>query len=182
MRGRKKLVEAHVEAFLSDACPLIRRFYKKVAEAAMGRPILDIPCGSGRNAFPLAALGCTVICADNDLTRLHSPNRLASRLIPQQLDLIADAWPFKRASAGGIVNVHFLLLPLFLHFENSLARGSYLLLETVPGRGGNYLQLPKAGELRSLLKGSFELEFYKEIKTGPQGCDAVAVRLLARRL
>jgi hypothetical protein len=46
---------------------------------------------------------------------------------------------------------------------------------------GNYLQLPKAGELRSLLKEAFELEFYKERKVGPQKCGAVAVQLLARR-
>ena len=37
------------------------------------------------------------------------------------------------------------------------------------------------GELRSLLKDAFELEFYKERKVGPQGCGAVVVQLLARR-
>jgi SAM-dependent methyltransferase len=182
MRGHSKPAASTGEAFLLDACPLIRRFCTKVAEAAVSKPILDIACGTGRNAFPLAAQGCTVICADNDLTRFHSPKGMAGQLIPRQLDLVADAWPFERSSAGGIVNVHFLLIRLFPHFESSLAQGGYLLLETVPGCGGNYLQLPKQGELRSLLKGAFELEFYKERKVGPQGCGAVAVQLLARKI
>jgi SAM-dependent methyltransferase len=181
MRGSSKPAESNTEALLLNACPLIRKFWTKVAEAAMGKPILDIACGSGRNALPLVAQGCTVICADNDLTRLRSPNGMAGRLIPRQLDLVADAWPFDRSSIGGIVNVHFLLTRLFPHFESSLSSGGYLLLETVPGCGGNYMQLPKAGELRSLLKEAFGLEFYKERKVGPEKCGAVAVQLLARR-
>jgi SAM-dependent methyltransferase len=181
MRGSSKPADSHAEALLLDACPLIRKFSTKVAEAAMGKPILDIACGSGRNALPLVAQGCTVICADNDLTRLRSPNGMAGHLIPRQLDLVADAWPFERSSIGGIVNVHFLVIRLFPHFESSLSPGGYLLLETVPGCGGNYLQLPKTGELRSLLKEGFGLEFYKERKVGPQEYGAVAVQLLARR-
>ena len=181
MRGSSKPAESTAEALFLHACPLIRKFCTKVAEAAMGKPILDIACGSGRNALPLVAQGVTVICADNDLTRLRSPNGMAGQLIPRQLDLVADAWPFAKSSIGGIVNVHFLLIRLFPHFESSLSPGGYLLLETVPGYGGNYLQLPKAGELRSLVKEAFELEFYKERKVGPQKCEAVAVQLLARR-
>src|SRR5258708_2967472 len=125
MRGYSEPTESTVEAFLLHACPLIRRFCTRVAEAAMGKPILDIASGSGRNAFPLAAQGCAVICADNDLTRLRSPEGLAGQLIPRQLDLVADAWPFERSSAGGIINVHFLLITLFPHFESSLSRGGY---------------------------------------------------------
>lgn len=181
MRGSSKPGASNAEALLLHACPLIRKFCTKVAEAAKGKPILDVACGSGRNAFPLVQRGCTVICADNDLTRLRSPKRMAGQLIRRQLDLVVDAWPFEKSSLGGIVNVHFLLIPLFPYFESSLSPGGYLLLETVPGCGGNYLQLPKAGELRSLLKEPFELEFYKERKVGPQKCEAVAVQLLARR-
>jgi SAM-dependent methyltransferase len=178
----RKATDSTQEALLLDACPLIRRFCAKVADAAMGKPILDIACGTGRNAFPLAALGCTVICADNDLSRFSSPKGMAKRLILRPLDLIVDAWPFKRSSAGGIVNIHFLLPSLFPYFKSSLLPGAYLLLETVPGCGRNYLELPKEGQLRSLLKGSFDLEFYKERSVGPQGCGAVAVQLLARKI
>jgi hypothetical protein len=82
---------------------------------------------------------------------------------------------------GGIINVHFLLPALFPFCESSLSPGGYLLLETVPGCGGNYLELPKAGGIRSALGKAFDFEFYKEGKVGPRGYDAVTVQLLARR-
>jgi hypothetical protein len=97
------------------------------------------------------------------------------------MDLFTDPWPFGVSRAGGIVNVHFLLPSLFPSFESSITPGGYLLLETVPGCGGNYLQLPKAGELRAALERSFDLEFYKERKVGPVSFDAVTVQLLGRR-
>src|ERR1017187_7703007 len=82
---------------------------------------------------------------------------------------------------GGIINVHFLLPALFPFCEQSLSPGGYLLLETVPGCGGNYLELPKANELRSALEMLFELEFYRERKVGPVACDAVTVQVLAKK-
>jgi SAM-dependent methyltransferase len=182
MRGRSKAAESQNDAFLLHACPLIRKFYTRMADAAMGKPILDIACGSGRNAFPLAAHGCTVICADNDLTRFHLPKNLKGHLIPRQLDFVTGTWPFAPSSAGGILSVHFLLPTLLPHFEESLSPGAYLLLETVPGCGGNYLQLPRKGQLRYLLEDSFDLEFYKERNVGPHECGAVAVQLFARRI
>ncbi len=66
-------------------------------------------------------------------------------------------------------------------FERSLSPGGYLLLETVPGCGGNYQELPKTGALRSALENAFELEFYQERKVGPIGYDAVTVRVLAKK-
>lgn len=182
MQGRKKATPLKDEAFLLNACPLIRKFHAKMAEAAKSKPILDIACGSGRNAFPVAAHGCTVICADNDLTRFHPPKGLKGTLISQQVDFLDDPWPFPPKSAGGIVSVHFLPGILLPHFEETLSPGGYLLLETVPGCGGNYLQSPREGQLRFLLEDSFDLEFYKERAIGPKGCGAVAVKLFARRI
>jgi hypothetical protein len=97
------------------------------------------------------------------------------------MDLVKERWPFPASVAGGIVNVHFLLPALFPRFERSLSSGGYLLLETVPGCGGNYLELPKAGELKFAFGKTFEFEFYQERKVGPPGWDAVTVRMLARR-
>ena len=170
--------------------PLVRQFAAKIADAALGKPVLDVACGSGRNALVLAQLGCKVVCVDRDLTALkahvvrlrHTELRKAfARLSLQQLDLVKDPWPFGASVAGGIINVHFLLPELFLCFERSLSPGGYLLLETVPGCGGNYLELPKAGALRSALESVFELEFYQERKVGPSGHDAVTVRMLAKK-
>lgn len=181
MCSSKRVGQSNAETVLADACPLIKKFHTQMVKAAMGKPILDVACGTGRNALPLLALGCTVICTDNDLTRLRPADGMPGALIRRQLDLVTDSWPFERSSVGGIVNVHFLLMRLFPYFESSLSSGGYLLLETVPGCGGNYLQLPKVGELRSLLEGAFRLEFYKERTVGPRECGAVAVQLLARR-
>jgi hypothetical protein len=71
---------------------------------------------------------------------------------------------------------------LFPFFEDSLSPGGCLLFETVPGCGGNYLELPKAGQLKGLLGKAFDIEYYKEAKVGPADYDAVTVRLLASRL
>ena len=46
-------------------------------------------------------------------------------------------------------------------------------METIPAHGGNYVELPRAGELRSALQHAFDFEFYKERKTGPHNYDAV---------
>jgi len=97
------------------------------------------------------------------------------------MDLAHDPWPFGPGTAGAIINVHFLLPALFPLFQSSLIPGGYLLIETVPAHGGNYLELPRAGELRSALQGAFDFEFYKERKAGPGNYDAVTVQLLAKR-
>ncbi len=98
--------------------PLVRRFAQKMADAAAGKPVLDVACGSGRNALALAQLGCTVICVDRDLTTLQAHvvrlrrtelRKAFSKLSLQQLDLVKDPWPFSASVAGGIINIHFLL-------------------------------------------------------------------------
>jgi SAM-dependent methyltransferase len=173
-----------------EASPLVRRFAAKIADAAAAKPVLDIACGSGRNALILAQLGCPVICADRDLTSLQANvvrlrrtelRKATAKLSLQQLDLVNDRWPFTACAAGGIINVHFLLPELFPLFESSLSPGGYLLLETVPGCGGNYLELPKAGKLRSAFERGFQIDWYKERKVGPPGYDAVTVQMLAKK-
>jgi len=146
-----------------------------------GHPIIDVACGSGRNGIFLAQLGCSVICLDRDLSRLPNDKLLNVSLKRHQMDLITDEWPFAERTIGGILLVDFLHLPLFENFERSLIPGGYFLIETVTGRGGNYLELPSAGELRNALKRTFELEFYRESKVGPENLDRVSVKVLARR-
>jgi hypothetical protein len=82
--------------------------------------------------------------------------------------------------SGGIINAHFLFPKLFPWFE-SLIPGGYLLTQTVPGCGGNYLQLPKSNELRSALSEHFEFEFYQERPVGPSAFNSVTANLLAKR-
>jgi len=169
---------------LLEPSPLVKKFGSTIADAAFGYPIIDVACGSGRNAFYLAEFGSNVICVDRDLTRLKKElpaQTVSPRLTLFEMDLLADPWPFGPHTIGGIVLVDFLNLSLFALFERSLIAGGYLLIETVSGRGGNYLELPKASELRTALEKSFDFCVYREVKVGPRASNAVTVRLLARR-
>jgi tellurite methyltransferase len=169
---------------------LIRRFGSKIAAASLDKPILDVACGSGRNALYLWRLGCTVICVDRDLSDLQAqlPHGVKSdsgstsnRIILHQLDLKNDPWPFTQSSVGGIINVHFTLPSLFPFFESSLVQNGFLLIETVPGCGENYRELPRKGELKAVFEESFAFDVYKEGLVGPDHTKAVTVKLLARR-
>jgi SAM-dependent methyltransferase len=170
---------------------LVRRFAATIAASASGLPIVDVACGSGRNAVFLALLGCRVICVDRDLTAIRAQQKqlrrtdmrgALERLTLIQLDLVHEPWPFGKCTIGGIVNVHFLEPLLFKYFEKSLLPGGCLLLETVPGCGGNYRQLPKAGELRTALEKGFDFGLYRERRVGPPGSQTAVVQVFAQRL
>jgi|GEM_PF-1211319 len=170
--------------------PLVRRFARQIIDGLSGKPLLDVACGSGRNAFALARLGCAVVCIDKDLTPIRTEllrlsktsfSKTAAQLVLQRMDLVEDPWPFRESSVGGIVNIHCLLPSLFPCFESAISPDGYLLIETVPGCGGNYRHLPKAGELEAAFDKSFILEFYNERRVGPSDSDAVTVRLLGKR-
>lgn len=173
-----------------QASPFVRRFAEQIAAAAGGKPIADVACGAGRNAILLAQLGCRVVCLDRDLAGLRdniaylrrtTMHAVCKKLLLHELDLAEDTWPFDAEVLGGIINVHFLLPDLFSFYEQSVSAGGYLLLETVPAHGGNYLELPRAGALRCALEHAFELQVYRERKAGPPDFDAATVHLLARR-
>ena len=67
-------------------------------------------------------------------------------------------------------------------FHSSLVSGGHLYIETFGGHGGNYLDLPKAGQLRDLLSRHFHLAVYREKPVGPPEAGAVSVKLLGRKL
>jgi SAM-dependent methyltransferase len=168
--------------------PLIRRFAAQIVSASNEKPTLDIACGSGRNAIFLASAGCDVISVDRDLTELRyrynsfaAGQQITDHLRLYEMDLLKDPWPFESNSAGAIINVHFLLPALLSSFEDTLIPGGYLVIESIPAHGGNYLKLPRAGQLQSELRKSFDFELYKERKAGPGNYDAVAVQTVARR-
>jgi SAM-dependent methyltransferase len=140
-------------------------------------PILDAGCGYGRNAIALAARGLSIVCVDQNLERLNALVRLAPRCIADLLE--PEREPFLENCFAGIICVHFLNVALFEAFRSSLVEGGYLYIETFGGHGGNYLDLPKAGQLHDLLWADFHIPFYRERKVGPAGHDAVTVKLFA---
>jgi hypothetical protein len=168
----------------SQPSPLVKKFANTIAKATSGYPVIDVACGAGRNAFYLAQLGCKVVCIDRDLSRLQErmPDaEVSKRLTLIEMDLITDPWPFGEQATGGIVLVDFLDRSLFQLFERSIVTGSYLLIETISNRGGNYLELPRTGELRQAFDRSFDFCLYHEREAGPRGVNAVTVRMLGKR-
>lgn len=142
-------------------------------------PVLDAGCGFGRNAVALASLGLSVVCIDRNLDRLKSFSRSA-RLHLVHADLKHSQWPFSQNCFAAIICVHFLDTYLFDAFRYSLIPSGHLYIETFGGHGGNYLDLPKAGQLRDLLSRHFNLAFYRERQVGPADSGAVSVKLFGK--
>ncbi len=157
--------------------------------------VLDAPCGYGRNAFALAARGCTVVAIDNDRKRLAALEQVKAaypansppgavgmgRVVSVCADITAEGWPVARSIASAIICVHFAMVDLIPTFLSSLKEGGYLYIETFGGQGQNFRELPKAGQLRELLSRQVEFRFYKERKVGPTDVDSVVVTLFAQR-
>jgi hypothetical protein len=126
-------------------------------------------------------LNALVRLAPGHVDDLRQPACEAGRLYPVLADLGPSRWPFRENCFAGIICVHFLNVTLFEAFHSSLVAGGCLYIETFGGYGGNYLDLPKAGQLRDLLSNGFDVALYREKKVGPAGYDAVTVRLFARK-
>jgi SAM-dependent methyltransferase len=158
-------------------------------------PVLDAPCGCGRNAVALAARGCTVVAVDNDQKRLAilertkrayiaesaSPNVPTGKIFTVCADLNAKTWPFAPSSFSAVVCIHFAMASLIASFISSLQVGGYIYVETFGGHGENFRVLPKAGQLRNLLSGDVEFKYYKERKVGSAEFDSVSVTLFAQK-
>lgn len=166
-----------LQQYPTDASAWVRQHAAKIANASRSKRILDVACGSGRNAWFLTQLGCDVLGIDIDTSKTVTNERFQAR----RLDVDTEPWPFREREFGGIIQVHFLRPALFARFALSLVPGGYLLIETVPGCGGNYVELPRAGELVERLRSDFDVEAYKERPVGPRGIDGVTVRALAKR-
>jgi len=95
-------------------------------------------------------------------------------LHPVLAELNRSRWPFSRSCFGAIICIHFLDTDLFDAFRYSLVPTGRLYIETFGGHGDNYLDLPKAGQLRDLLSQTFQLSFYRERSVGRSDSGAVS--------
>jgi SAM-dependent methyltransferase len=159
------------------------------------RPAIDLGCGFGRNAVALASRGLSIVCVDKDLDRLRTLAKLAPGQIRRSMPrralgagkvypvcIDADiAWPFPNGFFSAVICVHFFKPNLLDAIGSSLMPGGFLYIETFGDHGGNYLDLPRGGQVNDLLRGGFCKLFYKERKAGPNGYDAVTVRVFARK-
>jgi SAM-dependent methyltransferase len=170
------------------------KFADHIASFGKG-PVVDAPCGYGRNAVALAARGCTVVAVDIDRKRLLALEQVKAAYVAEHVsagvstgqiltfcaDLSAEGWPIAPSSVSAIICVHFAMIHLVPSFISSLQQGGYVYVETFGGQGQNFRELPKAGQLRELLSRHMEFRYYKERKVGPTEVDSVSVTLFAQR-
>jgi SAM-dependent methyltransferase len=158
--------------------------------AALDGPILDAPCGYGRHALSLQELGCRITCADIDdkaLEQLACFNKIFAEAGQKHLelfkvDLVNGDWPFEEAQFSGALNVHFYERKLLSNIAYSLISDGLLYVETIANKKGNFVQLPKAGEIQNILADTFEFLYLKESHAGPTDSGKVTIRMLARRI
>jgi len=162
------------------------RFVDVIASSISG-PVLDIPCGNGRNALPFADRGLKVFCLDKDESRLRDLRKLANskkyagRLVVIEQDLNDLSKRFYDKRFGAILNIHYVDLRLLSWWKEILLPGGYLYIETFANRGENYLELPLEGCVISLLKKDFDIIDVIENATGKSRGNRSTITLLAKK-
>jgi SAM-dependent methyltransferase len=131
-------------------------------------PVLDVACGSGRNARWLAARGHRVEAVDRNAEALAV---LAD--VPGVSTLCADIengpWPYTPGAYSAVVVVHYLHRPLYPQLLGALAPGGVLIYETFAvgneryGKPSNPAFLLKAGELLEVVRGRLRVVAYEDV-------------------
>jgi len=95
----------------------------------LGASVLDLACGSGRHARPMAAAGYRVTAVDRDGEALVGM-RGWPRIQTLCCDLEGGGWPFADAVFDGVLVSRYLYRPLLPQLLASLRPGGLLIYET----------------------------------------------------
>lgn len=176
--------------FAAEPSKLLVKYANLFLAAPPGQ-ILDVACGYGRNAIYLASIGLDITCIDHNSELLTHIDKIESckynssknfgHLSTTKMDLKARQWPFAQETISGLIIVHFYphnILDLLL---NSIKIGGFFLMETIDGRGGNFLELPQQGKTMEKLMRSFTIIYSKERKVGPAGSNAATLKVVAKK-
>ncbi len=127
-----------------------------------GGRVLDLACGSGRNALLLAVGGFAVKAVDRDEGKIEALREVAGRLgLPldgEVLDLEVEGVDLGSSIYDVVLGFHYLHRPLFPALIRSIAPGGTLLYETFTEEQARREKptcpdfLLKAGELRQLAR------------------------------
>lgn len=166
--------------------PFIAAFIRRLSASAKGRGIraLDVACGGGRHAVPLAAAGFAVTGIDFQYDRLVRARSAATERAVHLSLACADLtmMPLPPCHFEVVVVTRYLDRTLFPALRQTLVPGGLLLYETFTEHQLRYPRGPRSrnhllapGELRMLVHG-MEVLFDEEL-VAP---DAVA-RIAARK-
>lgn len=114
--------------------------------------VLDLACGSGRNARYLAGLGYQVVATDIQASALADLESVAN-IETLRADLEADKWPFAGRTFDGVVVVNYLHRPLLSNLAQAVGTNGVLIYESFGqgnqryGRPSNPDFLLRPGEL-----------------------------------
>jgi len=111
---------------------------------------------------------------------MSGKTRATGKVFPLCADLTKGRLPFGPRSFSSILCIHYPLQNILADFDDQLIDGGHLFIETFGGQGGNYLELPKADEIRQALK-AYKLLFYHERPVGPISQNSVVVKTLAQK-
>src|SRR5262245_54097333 len=173
----------------AEPAALVRAELARLREAAAAAPVLDLACGTGRNALPLARAGLGVIGLDRD-PRLLAELRRAGRGLRLSLvraDLEATGTiPLASASCAAVLVFRYLHRPLAPEIERVLRPAGLLLYETFTRDHREIAQHPRnpafllePGELPRLFA-ALETLSAEEVRVGAPAPAALA-RLVARK-
>jgi SAM-dependent methyltransferase len=135
--------------------------------AVPGR-VLDLACGTGRNAVYLAGLGHAVDALDIDLGTSEAV-RSTPGVRWRAVDLEDGGAHLESAAYQGIVVCNYLHRPLFPDILAALASGGVLIYETFAhgqqtfGRPRNPAHLLMPGELLEMARGYLRVVAYEDI-------------------
>lgn len=95
----------------------------------VGASVLDVACGSGRHARPMAAAGYCVTAVDRDAEALAGMRGLPGIQV-LRCDLEGGGWPFADAAFDSVLVSRYLYRPLLPSLLAALRPGGLLIYET----------------------------------------------------
>ena len=173
--------------------PLLRTYLEELREASAEAPVLDLACGSGRNALWLARQHVPVVCADIRQNALDEIALAAGShlewLTPWQVDLEApESQPLAGKRFGGVLVFRYLHRPLMPAIAEAIMPGGLVIYETFTtaqprfGRPTNPDYLLQPGELSQHFCGWETLHEYEGvIASDTTGNHQAVAQLVARK-
>ena len=173
--------------------PLLQTYLEQLREASAESPVLDLACGSGRNALWLASQEVPVVCADIRQNALDEIALAASNyltwLTPWQVDLEAPgSQPLAGKHFGAVLVFRYLHRPLMLAIAEAIMPGGLVIYETFTtaqprfGRPTNPDYLLQPGELPEHFQGWEVMHEYEGvIASDTTGNHQAVAQLVARK-